>query len=460
VLQQIDTDDVPTSLENVEAASGTRIGAGVQFGLESLDANEPRRGMLLLLTDGDDPLDDDEWRAGVAQARTLGVPIHTVGVGDPGADSTIQDAGQPVLFDGKPIETRLRENVPRTLAERTGGTYVPAHRQAFPLGRLMRKLMTERVEEGEMAGTARRAVLAASRRAGCVGLALACFVLAFALPEGISRRRAMPRPTLLVALLAFALISADPREGAPAHHAGDAAMMQGDYARALTQYARAAATTRDPGLVAYNQGIAYYRLGQHAEAEGAFRRAMEDDAAPPSRRARALLGLGNAMFKQAGDGNVTLLARAMAAYRACLEEAPTEPGLAQDARYNLELARMLWAKAHAKAPPTPGSKETPPPSTSPKGSDENPLNLANGEGDGPGVGKGESKDGAKGGAQRILDQIYNAKNLTTLPDDAVVNPMSPHDTAALLDQLRAKLARDRRASRAAGPQLPPEIKNW
>jgi Ca-activated chloride channel family protein len=125
--------------------SGTRIGAGLRA---AVGLHEPRFAGyqdVLLLSDGDDPARDGEWRLPAAEARARGIPVHTVGLGDPDQDSTIPTAdGTPLEHDGRKVMTRLREEPLRDIAEITEGTYIPAHTRALPLGRLFRERIESR----------------------------------------------------------------------------------------------------------------------------------------------------------------------------------------------------------------------------------------------------------------------------------------------------------------------------
>ena len=92
---------------------------------------------------------------------------------------------------------------------------------------------------------------------------------------------------------------------------GNAAFERQDYQAAVDLYARAEERTTDPGLVAFNKATACYRVGRFAEAAAGYRRCLEDEQAPPERRARAFYDLGNALVKQSGDASAALLAQAV-----------------------------------------------------------------------------------------------------------------------------------------------------
>jgi hypothetical protein len=123
---------------------------------EAVAAHDPRpsfRGHLdiLLLSDGDDPARDEEWREGAQAARDRGIPVHVVGVGNPNEDSKIPVRDGYLYHDEKLVLTRLHERPLQAIAERTGGTYTPAHTKALPLGELFRERIDNHAprEDGE-----------------------------------------------------------------------------------------------------------------------------------------------------------------------------------------------------------------------------------------------------------------------------------------------------------------------
>lgn len=146
VVEALDMTGPPREVLATEnEASGTRIGAGLR---EALDLHDPRHQGYqdtLLLSDGDDPLRDGEWRLPAAETRARGIPIHTVGLGDPGRDHTIPLGEDRTLeHEGQQVRTRLREEPLREIAEITDGTYTAVQTGAFPLGQLFRATIEPR----------------------------------------------------------------------------------------------------------------------------------------------------------------------------------------------------------------------------------------------------------------------------------------------------------------------------
>lgn len=114
--------------------SGTRIGLGIS---EAVRAQDPRfvgRRDLFLLSDGDDPAQDGEYRRGIEEAMVESIPIYTFGIGNPDEGSPIIHEGKPVTFQGETIVSRLQEAPLREIAQQTHGFYTPVRQRVLPLG--------------------------------------------------------------------------------------------------------------------------------------------------------------------------------------------------------------------------------------------------------------------------------------------------------------------------------------
>jgi Ca-activated chloride channel family protein len=119
-----------------DAVSGTRIGAGLHEALLAHDDRSVGARDILLLSDGDDPARDGEWRVGAAEARDAGVPVFAVGLGDPNEPRTLREGGAVVTFEGKAVRTRLEEAPLREIADTTHGAYFAAQTRTLPLGQV------------------------------------------------------------------------------------------------------------------------------------------------------------------------------------------------------------------------------------------------------------------------------------------------------------------------------------
>lgn len=159
-----------------EAISGTRIGLAIGEAVRLLrESPAPGDQDIVLLSDGDDPAQDEEWRLGAELARKENTPIYTVGLGDPNQASPIPIPGRGKLnYHGVSVITRLEERPLQTIAERTKGTYTPARTKALPLAQLLyagRELREDSVPVYQ------------PRYVWFLGLALAFLAIPLALPD-------------------------------------------------------------------------------------------------------------------------------------------------------------------------------------------------------------------------------------------------------------------------------------
>jgi Ca-activated chloride channel homolog len=160
-----------------EAKSGTRIGAGIQKGVEAQDPQFTGYQNIVLLSDGDDPARDGEWEAGIAGARDAGIPVDTVGIGDPQKSSPIPlDAGRILKHQGEAVLTHLQEQPLMEIAQQTGGIYIPGRTKVVALGAILEQRMERLARQEHAAG----AVPGYSQHPG-VFFAIALFLLALEL---------------------------------------------------------------------------------------------------------------------------------------------------------------------------------------------------------------------------------------------------------------------------------------
>ena len=165
--------------------SGTRIGAGLRAAVAAHDPQAAGFQDILLVSDGDDPAGDEEWAEGAAEARTAGIPVYCLGVGDPATPSTIPTALGPLQHGGQPVRTRLHELPLQEIARSTSGLYFPARTHALPQGALYREILQRHARQDN-----RDVPLAAARPryAWFFGTALALFTASLLLAGGGTRR--------------------------------------------------------------------------------------------------------------------------------------------------------------------------------------------------------------------------------------------------------------------------------
>jgi tetratricopeptide (TPR) repeat protein len=275
-----------------------------------------------------------------------------------------------------------------------------------------------------------------------------------------------------LSVLCVALVAANPP--APPddliRQANDA-FARGDVDTAEALYVQAEERAPDPGLVAFNKGAALYRRGDFRRAELCFRRALGDADIPADRRGRGLYNLGNCLVRQAGETDVKLLQSAIDCYEMTLRES-TDEGIRSDAGHNLEVAKLLWAKARARRPQ--GDRdpewEDPPrdPKRPPPDPGKQPENAGN---DGMGEQSKQPDPSAKVDVGKGPDKGVTPKetekatpgqgNLPVLPDTDEVKSLSPEDARAKLDHEIQRIRRERQKLREEAAQGErPRANDW
>ena len=459
-LDQIEASDFP-SLRVKEPTSGTRFGAALKLAVSSGDPERANRPVIVLLSDGDDPSPDEEWLAGANAALENNVRVHVVGIGNPAKGETIPVGRDLLEFDGEIVRSHLNENRLREIARRTNAEYWPAHRDRFPLGAyVLNQLDADELRAEPMPATLPAYQL---RYAWFLLLAVLLFAMAMILPDGSqprlpAGRSRMKAPAMALSLTAVLCVSAaDPPALEGLLRQADEAFAEQKFDDALRLYEQAETSTTDPGRVAFNKAATYYRLERYREAIDCYRRCLEDDAAPPERRARACFDLGNAILQQA-QGDRQQLAEAVKAYRAALHLGDAQASWYKGARHNLELAQMLWLQSpdkqvEVKRPPKSKPEKS-------KSEDKKPK-----EKDSVLVPVDPSKDFQASKSDHLpkdgkSETLSSGSVPVVLPDREQVAPLTPEQTLATLEQEAERIAAARRQQRSpAGPrQL--STKDW
>lgn len=130
ILEEIDGEHLPPEIRPTSSSavpSGTRIGVGLAAAVKAHDLRFPGFQDIVLISDGDDPVDDKEWRIGTAEANKAGIPIFTVGLGNP-------DVVTPLKLGMDDVGTQLNEAPLRQIAEETRGQYIAARTHVPRLG--------------------------------------------------------------------------------------------------------------------------------------------------------------------------------------------------------------------------------------------------------------------------------------------------------------------------------------
>src|SRR5262249_28146174 len=83
-----------------DTPSGTRMGEALRRAVQPHEARFRGPQDILMLSDGDAPAGDAEWFPGAVAARNQGIPVHTVGVGDPETPSRIPAGDGFLRYNG------------------------------------------------------------------------------------------------------------------------------------------------------------------------------------------------------------------------------------------------------------------------------------------------------------------------------------------------------------------------
>jgi tetratricopeptide (TPR) repeat protein len=267
-------------------------------------------------------------------------------------------------------------------------------------------------------------------------------------------------PALLALLVISAAPSADVEELV---RRGNEAYARKDYAAAVALYAQAEAQATDPGHVAFNKAAALYEQGEFRQAERSYRCALEGAAEP--RRSQARYGLANSLVRQSRELGPKALREAILLYDQCLRENDNDPDLATDARHNLELAKLLWLEAQARAD---RPEEAPGEDTNPKPPEPAGKKPETGGPD-KGIGRPDAGDERvrvkpEPGTQPTPTNEQPAPGKGTLPpvpDDVELPPLSAEDASAHLGEAAAKIARERHTHRKqTAKPIAPGVKDW
>jgi Mg-chelatase subunit ChlD/tetratricopeptide (TPR) repeat protein len=501
VFQQ-DAARLPPELRPNTAASpsGTRIGEGLRQAVATHDPKYRGSQIILLVSDGDDPAGDDEWKEGALAARRAGIPVFVAGIGDPTKHSNIRAGSEslPLTFAGETVETKLNEEVLKEIARQTDGIYFPVRTQTVAPGTLYPTLLEAAASQPREATPAEdyhprfRWFLAT----GLVFLVTSLFIgdrrvnHAVTRPEGEDEKKRKgdkekkerdngqptgrsqltrlfaARSLCLIVSLPFCLLvcAAANQPETEAHlRQGNDAYQRKDYAAALKSYEQAEFSASDPGLVAFNKGATLVRLGRLREAELCYLRCLQDGEVPAERRLRALYYLGTTLLQRGSETrDAVILFRAVECFERAANGASGDQELRDDAEHNLELARILWLQVRATAkaldPPElpPNELNDPRNNPFPKGKFGEGGNLIK-ERVGSDADRGQSSE--KDGSTTEKD-VPGSGTVDTLADSDELQPLDIHDARHLLAREIRRIERDQ----AEGPrQVPSEnrnVKDW
>jgi tetratricopeptide (TPR) repeat protein len=281
---------------------------------------------------------------------------------------------------------------------------------------------------------------------------------------------------LPVALLGLLLLGAAPDANVERLlRDGNAAFDRGDYEQAVEFYSQAEDRTTDPGQVAYNKATALYRLALAEKEEGSgdpasrFRQAEDyyrrgAEGADEPRRSRALFGLANSLV-QGRSAEARSLLQAVRCYRECLRS--PDPQIAEDARHNLELAKLLWLRVRAKdARQSENENKNPQdsnPENNPPMNDQNPGRTGGEPGKGR-PGATEVPQAIPGGGENAMETNQHTpgpSNEPPLRDDDKLSPRTEKEAEEDLAKAVKQILTARKAQRLRPPPSASKtVKDW
>lgn len=421
-------------LRSVKAVSGTRIGAGIDEAIHALGAGGSESRMILLFSDGDDPANDNEWLQGTDAAALAHIPVAVVGIGDANRDSAVPD---------RDATTRLRDGPLREIAIRTGGKYLGVGIGQADVTGFVRTMIADLPKTNEPDQVIGRAP---AQTAPFLAAGLATLMLAFV---GWSKR------TMAVSA-GLVAIAAGPVDDWLRR--GDAALVAGDAKQSLHWYEKTEGRAPDPGLVAFNEGVALAALGRYREAELHFRWCLSDAEGP--RRARALYNIGTCLARRSAGRDRQSLQAAIEAYSSVEACACCDHALIESVQTNLAIARELLAQA----PPEDKSKNGPNDPTEERDDSAHSTKEGSGKGDETvSSSAAPGSDATTGDNPRMTDKPGppGKGTLPPLVDDSHSASMTVQDFEEHMRRAMERItaARSERL-RAKGNEQPREFPDW
>ena len=278
------------------AQGGTSIGAGLERALSALDSKSPVKQVILLLSDGENLQQDERVTAASWTAYSRGVVIHSMVVG---ADSggrvpagSLDGSGFVRDEQDREVVSRPNGELLKAIAERTGGLYLEAAGEPFPLARLVRERLTDL--ELSAGGKAWRAE-PADRSVWFLSLALLLLLSPFL----IESQRALFRTARVSALplLMIAPLIAGGSGAADSARQGVASFERGDFLAAQRSFEEAFQQDPQSAEIGFDLAVCACALGQFEQAARGFERSRL--LAGPQLSAKAAFGAGLARARQA-----------------------------------------------------------------------------------------------------------------------------------------------------------------
>lgn len=365
------TEDIDAAIEAIDklapgavSPGGTNLRRALETAADDFDDEAHSGGRaVVVFSDGEDL--DGDWPLVLPRLKERRIVVHAVAVGDDraGAEIPIPDAGRPLTYRGQKVITKRRDEALRRLAEATGGSFVPLGLGTVDFGALYRdRIEPLALRRREATGLSRRA----ERYPIALGLALALTVLV----DGPRRRFRIPplkaRPRILLGAATIVLLVGAGRfetprravdEGLRFYRAGNLAQAEAAFRRALT------VSPTDP-IAHYDLAAVLYRRKRYREAIEHYQAARR--RADPGLRMKIDYGLGNSAI---AAGNVR---QAIRYYDLCISSrasGPTYDAIRGDARTN----RLFAVRLSDRRPDSENQRESAESANRPEGNDSQDL---------------------------------------------------------------------------------------
>ncbi len=192
----------------------TDLGSAIRTALDALDPAADDHNAIILISDGGDLRGGALDAAKIADKRN--VPIFTVGLGNPKAETAIPDASGSGTqqYQGKTVTTKLEDATLSAIAKASGGRYVPlatAGTAETTLGAIYRRFlrqvaMKEQAEEEELRATERFVIFLVP------GLTLILFAAFFSRGRFAGRNMRKAAVMLAVVMMSFTLLAQEQEE--------------------------------------------------------------------------------------------------------------------------------------------------------------------------------------------------------------------------------------------------------
>ncbi len=354
---------------------GTNIGEALESAIKALGDQRLHHRAIIVMSDG-----EDHGKTAVLQAqkaKAQNIEVFAIGIGDEnrGGLIPVQEEGRRsfLMHDGEQVWSRLDPTTLKEIAAAGGGEYQPS-RQVNSHQRTLEWIYSERLApKEERSMKEKRVPRKYARFAWPAALALFLLMIESLMSERRTEQRrprkeapkdaSMPTArsivsTVLILLFLSATAFAqsippapdDLRAAARAVKEGNKLLMDGGYSEALEKYDEAHGKAPDAPEVAYDRGLAHYRLQQFDKAATAFQDAIKPGH--PELEAKAKYNLGRcahaeALARKFDDPQhpdelsnaVNDLGKAVAFYNDALQLAPKDV----DAQTNKAAAERLKA---------------------------------------------------------------------------------------------------------------------